>query len=41
MKEAFEYFAIIVIFLSAIIPMIAGIIYHSRENRRLDKEHQK
>jgi hypothetical protein len=41
MIEAFEYFALIVIMLSAIIPVILGIVYHSKENKRLDKEHQK
>jgi hypothetical protein len=41
MIKAFEYFALIVILLSAIIPVVAGLIYHTKENKRLDKEHQK
>lgn len=29
---------VIVIFLSVIIPLVMGIVYYTRENRRLDRE---
>ena len=37
-REIFEIVLIMLIYLSGIIPMIMGIIYYTRENRRLDRE---
>jgi hypothetical protein len=37
-REILEIVLILVIFLSAIVPMVMGIIYYTRENRRLDRE---
>ena len=38
MNELFSIIVISVIFLSGIVPVVMGIIYYARENRRLDKE---
>ena len=36
--EIVEIILILVILLSGIIPLVMGIIYYTRENRRLDRE---
>jgi hypothetical protein len=38
MTEILSIIAISVIFLSGIIPLVMGIVYYARENRRLDRE---
>jgi hypothetical protein len=38
MNELFSYIAIIAIFLAAFVPLVAGIIHYTRQNRRLDHE---
>lgn len=37
-REIVEIILILVILLSGIIPIVMGIIYYTRENRRLDRE---
>lgn len=38
MNEVLSIIVISVIFLSGIIPVIMGIIYYARDNRRMDRE---
>jgi hypothetical protein len=40
MMEIFSYIAIVSIFLTAIIPLIAGIIQTIKENKQLDRERE-
>jgi hypothetical protein len=37
-REILEIVLIMIIFLSGFIPIVMGIIYYTRENRRLDRE---
>lgn len=37
-REIVEIILILVILLSGIIPIVMGIIYYTKENRRLDRE---
>jgi hypothetical protein len=37
-REIFEIVLMCIIFLSGFIPIVMGIIYYARENRRLDRE---
>lgn len=38
MNELLSIIAISAIFLAGIIPVVMGIIYYARENRRIDRE---
>ena len=37
-REIIEIVLILIIFLSGFIPIVMGIIYYARENRRIDRE---
>ena len=37
-KELISIIMIFIIFLSGFVPIVMGIIYYTRENRRLDRE---
>lgn len=37
-REVIEIILIFIVFFSGFIPIVMGIIYYARENRRLDRE---
>lgn len=39
-KEIIEIILILIILLSGLIPIVMGIVYYARENRRLDREEE-